>query len=214
MGMAGVLLVDPVVHPDFPVPPGARRSFVDGPLYDIATENLLAPFAVDPRWHELNHAAGLSGEDVGLNRFEPKNFYLLGGALNGPPSTADVQSPRQLFVNVEGSGHPSLLRVLNLNYFPVRMTFTGPDGKRAPIAEVIAHDGQAFRDTSNPDGPSVPVRDAGNPLISDVLAFGAAERYDMLLHPPTPGTYTAHVDFLQWVTLEVLATRSVPVIAR
>jgi hypothetical protein len=36
----------------------------------------------------------------------------------------------------------------------------------------------------------------------------------MLLHPPTPGTYTAHVDFLHWVTQKVLATRSVPVIAR
>ena len=48
MGMFGPLIVDPVVHPDFPVPPGARRSFVDGPLYDIATEALLVPYCGRP----------------------------------------------------------------------------------------------------------------------------------------------------------------------
>lgn len=214
MGMAGVLIVDPVVHPDFPVPSGARRSFVDGPVYDVATENLLVPYAVDPRWHELSHAAGLSGEDVRLNRFEPRNFYLLGGALAGPTSRGDVQSPTQLQVNVEGNRHPSLLRVLNLNYFPTRLTWTGPDGRPARIAELIAHDGRPFRDTSNPTAPSLPIGEAGSDLMTDRLAFGAAERYDMLIRPPVAGTYIARVDWLHWVTGKVLGTRTIPVIAR
>ena len=53
LGMAGILLVDPVVDPAFPVPAGARRSFVDGPLYDVATEAVLVPYAADPRWHRF-----------------------------------------------------------------------------------------------------------------------------------------------------------------
>ena len=120
MGMLGSLIVDPVVHPDFPVPAGARRSFVDGPLYDVATEALLVPYALDPRWHTMAHAAGLSGEDVGLNRFDPKLFYILGGLLNGAAPTTDVLAPAQLRANPPGTGHPTLFRMLNLNYFPTR----------------------------------------------------------------------------------------------
>ena len=43
-----------------------------------------------------------------------------------------------------------------------------------------------------------------------MLAFGAAERYDLLLRPPGPGTFLAHLDWIHWVTGKVLATRSVP----
>jgi len=215
MGMAGPMIIDPVVDPGFPVPAGARRSFVDGPLYDVATEALLVSYAVDPRWHEFSHAAGLSGEDVGLNRFEPKHFYLLGGALNGPRPTADVQSPTQLTVNTAASGrHPTLIRMQNFNYFPSRALLYDPTGRRAPIAELIAHDGRAFRDTSRPDAPSMPVRDTGHPLMTDAIAFGAAERYDVLLHPPTPGVYVMDIQFIHWGTQQVLATRRVLLNAR
>src|SRR5688500_12709705 len=127
MGMAGPLIVDPVVHPDHPVPAGARRAFVDGPLYDIATEALLVPYAVDPRWHEMNHAAGLSGEDVGMNRFEPKYFYVLGGPLASPPR-GEVMAASQLRVNLPGSGHPTLIRMENFNFFPSRAVFVDSAG--------------------------------------------------------------------------------------
>ena len=214
MGMAGGIVVDPVVHPDFPVPAGARRSFVDGPLYDVATETFLAPYALDPRWHTFSHAAGLSGEDVGLNRFDPKFFYVLGGPLAAPAPTADVSVPTQLRANTPESGHPTLFRMLNLNYFPSRARFTDAAGRPVEMAEMIAHDGRPFRDTSHPTAPSPPIRDTGHPLVTDALAFGAAERYDVLLHPPGPGTYLLHVDFQHWVTQKVLATRTVPIIAR
>lgn len=213
MGMFGGLIVDPVVHPDFPVPAGARRSFVDGPLYDIATEALLVPYAVDPRWHTLAHAAGLSGEDVGLNRFDPKFFYVVGGPLNGGAPTTDVLAPSQLRANLPGTGHPTLIRMLNANYFPTRARLTTASGQPVEMAEMIAHDGRAFRDTSRPNQPSPPVRDTGHPLITDAVAFGAAERYDVLLHPPSAGTFMVHFDFQHWTTGKVLATRSIPIIA-
>ncbi|MGA8847810.1 MAG: multicopper oxidase domain-containing protein [Nocardioides sp.] len=209
MGMVGAMIIDPVVHPDYPVLPGARRSFVDGPLYDIATEAMLIPYSVDPGWHQLDHASGLSGEDVGLNRFGPSNFYVLGGALAGPPSRADVWSPQRLKVNLSGNRSPTLLRVLNLNYFPTRMRFTTAAGTPVRMGELLAHDGRAFRDTRDPTGPSRPPRDIGNLLLASMLVFGAAERYDMLLHPPGAGTFLVHFDFIHWVTGLVLATRSV-----
>ncbi len=214
MGMAGPLIIDPVVHPDHPVPAGARRSFVDGPLYDVATEALLAPYALDPRWHTFDHAAGLSGEDVGLNRFDPKFFYVLGGLLTGPSPTTDVIAPTQLRVNTAESGHPTLLRMLNLNYFPSRAVFTDSAGTRVEMAELIAHDGRVFRDTSQPRSPSPPVRDAGHPLMTDAIAFGAAERYDVLLHPPRAGTFVVTIQFIHWTDERVLATRSVLLVAR
>ena len=215
MGMAGPIVIDPVSHPDFPVPDGARRSFVDGPLYDVATEVLLAPYALDPRWHTFDHAAGLSGEDVGLNRFDPRFFYVLGGLLNGPSPTADVSAPTRLEVNLPGTGHPTLFRMLNLNYFPSRARFTGTDLRPVPnFVEMVAHDGRPFRDTSRPGLPAPPIGAAGHPLGTSAVAFGAAERYDLLVHPPSAGTFLLHVDFLHWATNQVLATRTLPVVAR
>lgn len=198
MGMVGPLIVDPVTHRDFPVPAGARRVFVDGPLYDIATEMLLASYSVDPRWHELSHAAGLSGEDVRLNRFEPKHFYVLGGLLNGPPSRDEVASVSRLRANTRESGHPTLLRMLDFNYFPSSAVFTDTSGRPVRMAEVVSHDGRGFRDTSDPRGPSWPIAVAGSPLLTHRLAFGSAERYDVLLKPPGRGTYVLTINFLDW----------------
>ena len=213
MGMVGPVIIDPIVHPDFPVEPGARRSFVDGPLYDIETEATLLPYSIDPRWHELHHAAGLSGEDVGLNRFEPEHFFVLGGDLSTGPTEEGVWSLSQVRAKAPGSGHPTLLRVLNLNYFPVRARFTTEDGTPVKMAELIAHDGRAFRDTSDTDKPSRPCRVDGDRLMTSVLAFGSAERYDMLLHPPRAGTFLVHIDFLHWVGNRRLATRTTPIVA-
>lgn len=213
MGMAGPIVVDPWVHPDFPVQPGARRPFVDGPLYDVATEALIAPYALDPRWHELNHAAGLSGEDVGLHRFDPKFFYVLGGSLARPRPSSDVWSPKSLQITTRDSGFPSLIRLLNLNYFPSRARFTDEKGNPAAIAELIAHDGRPFRDTSRPGEHAPSLHDAGTPLMTSVIAFGSAEKYDALVQAPKRGTYQLHLDFLHWSRPGVLATRTVPLIA-
>jgi FtsP/CotA-like multicopper oxidase with cupredoxin domain len=215
MGMFGPLIIDPVEHPEYPVSPGARRAFVDGPEYDIDTEAILVPYSVDPRWHGLGHAAGLSGEDVGLNRFEPKHFYLLGGELARRPGGRDrVWGLSALRANAEGNGYkPTLLRILNANYLPNLMRFTDQYGAPARIAEVISHDGRPYRDTSMPEGPARPIGEAGSPLLTSRLAFGAAERYDVLLRPPAPGKYWLEVQWKDWITGRVLGSRKVPVTA-
>jgi len=180
------------------------------------------PYAVDPRWHQLNHAAGLSGEDVGLNRFEPRHFYLLGGQLAGAPRGDGVSVATAVRARVTrglpGQSLPTLLRILNAGYHPTRLRMTGPGGAPAAILDVIAHDGRQFRDTSVAGAgspplrdPNPPVRAVGRPIITSTLGFGAAERYEMLLVPEVAGTYRLHIDWLHWVTGEQLATRSIPV---
>jgi len=211
MGMFGPLVVDPVVHPDFPVEPGVtRRSFVDGPEYDIETETLLVPYSLDARWHTLDHAAGLSGEDVGLDRFEPTNFYLLGGELaRGPGAEGPWQLSAIRANATAGSRKPTLLRLINSNYFPVDMRFTDAAGKAVAMAELIAHDGRSYRDTSDPLGASSPVGDAGHPLMTSFITLGAAERFDVLLRPPAPGKYRLTVRLRHWITTAVIATRAI-----
>jgi FtsP/CotA-like multicopper oxidase with cupredoxin domain len=213
MGMAGPMIVDPLVHPAYPVPAGARRVFVDGPLYDVATEALIAAYTVDPRWHTLSHTAGFSGEDVGLNRFEPRYFYLLGGHLAGPRPNQDVWSPTTLRVNTADAGFPSLIRMANFSYFTSRARFTDEAGNPVAIGELVAHDGREFRDTSSPTGFSRPLRDIGRALHTSAIAFGAAERYDVLVHPPRRGVFLLHVDFMHWSRPGVLATRTIPLVA-
>jgi FtsP/CotA-like multicopper oxidase with cupredoxin domain len=213
MGMFGPLVVDPVVHPDFPASPGARRTFVDGPEYDIETETLLVAFEVDPKWHNMNHAAGLSGEDAGLDRFEPSHFYLMGGELDkGPPGPGPWEITALRAVAPGGSRKPTLMRLLNGSYFPVDMKFTDAAGKPVAMAELLSHDGRPFRDTNDPDGPAPPTSDK-DPLMTDFMSFGAAERFDVLLRPPGPGKFTLTVELRDWITRAVMATRIVTITA-
>ena len=81
------------------------------------------------------------------------------------------------------------------------------------MAEALSHDGRAYRDTSDPTAPSRPVGAAGNPIMTSVVAFGAAERYNVLLHPPHAGDFRIHVDWDDWITEKTIATRVVKVIA-
>lgn len=213
MGMFGPLIIDPVVHPDFPVRAGSRRPFVDGPEYDIDTETLLVPYSLDTRWHTFDHAAGLSGEDVGLNRFDPGHFYLLGGELARRPSGDRVWGLRSVRANVEdGTRAPTLLRLLNGNYVPTTLKFTDSTGAPAPMAELISHDGRPFRETGG-HGASPPCHDTDYRLITSVISSGAAERYDMLLHPPAAGTYYLTVRWEHWIERGIIGERTVPIIA-
>jgi FtsP/CotA-like multicopper oxidase with cupredoxin domain len=190
MGMFGPLIIDP--------PTGRGKAFVDDPVgYDPRAETLLVPYEIDPRWHELGHAAGLGGEDVGLNRFEPSRFYLLGGNLNAAPEPGTVAACNRILVPPPG-GRPGLLRVLNASYFPTIVRFG--EGMEA---ECIAHDGRPFRNTSVSPSPPVSV-------FTRALAFGAAERYDLRVRPPAgaqPGdTFPVTVEFRHWVTGEIAGT--------
>ncbi|MHA6967518.1 cell envelope integrity protein TolA [Glutamicibacter bergerei] len=205
MGLLGPLVVDPVVLADFPVNAGNRRAFADGPEYDIETESLIMPFSIDRRWHDLGHAAGLSGEDVGLNRFEPTHFYITGGLLNSRREREGaVWAPTELPVNVIGNGKaPTLMRVLDGNYLPNKLTFYHPDGSPARIAELISHDGRPFRHSSSQYGVAIPTSMHEDPkahLFTHMLSMGAAERYDILLHPPVSGIYILRMEWNNWIT--------------
>jgi hypothetical protein len=103
------------------------------------------------------------------------------------------------------------VRMLNVDYFPTLTRITDADGKPARIAELIAHDGRPFWNTPNPAGPAVQPSKAGQPLLTDIIKSGAAEKFDFLLRPPGPGKYTITISFLHWLTSEVLATRTVTV---
>ncbi|GAB3529257.1 multicopper oxidase domain-containing protein [Arthrobacter monumenti] len=214
LGMFGPLIIDPVVHPVFPVTEGVtRRIFIDGPEYDIDTETLIAPYSVDPRWHDYNHAEGLSGEDVGLNNFRPTHFYLLGGELAHRPGGEHVWSLQNMRANVAGGDRaPTLLRLLNCSYSPNTMRFTDSNGKPVKMAELISHDGRAFRETSR-YGPCRPCHFTDYPMMTSIVTSGAAERYDMLLHPPEAGTYYLTMDFHNWIDKTVLGSRTVEITA-
>jgi FtsP/CotA-like multicopper oxidase with cupredoxin domain len=214
MGMFGAIIIDPQADPAAPIPPGTRRHSQEGPLYDIATETLIAPYSIDPRWHEMNHAAGLSGEDAGLNRFEPKHFFLLGGAIASRPRGDRVWAISAMKANmVTGNRKPTLVRMVNVDYFPTLTRFMDAAGRPARIAELIAHDGRPFWNTPNPAGPAIQPSLAGQPLLTSIIKSGAAEKFDFLLRPPAPGKYTIAIDFQHWITGAVLATRMVTVTA-
>ncbi len=192
LGMFGPLIIDP--------PEGRGKAFVDDPVgYDPRAETLMVPYAIDPRWHELNHAAGLDGEDVGLNRFEPSHFYLLGADLNAPWPSTPVKTVGRIAATAPPD-RPALLRINNASYFPTIIRFHG--GLKA---EVVAHDGRTLRDTSVTPSPPVTV-------LTDFLGFGAAERYDMRLRPPAgsrPGdTFGLSVEWRHWITNEILHTET------
>jgi FtsP/CotA-like multicopper oxidase with cupredoxin domain len=191
MGMFGPMIFDPRA--------GRGKAFVDDPVgYDTRAETYIAPFAIDPRWHTLDHAAGLQGEDVGLNRFQPSRFYLLGGNLNGF-GPGDVKVVGDVLATAPGKT-PGLVRFLNASYFPINVSFLG--GLKA---EVFAHDGRPLRNTAVTPSPPVSAP-------TDLLSFGAAERYDMRLRPPAGAsvgsTFSIRVDWLDWITRRVVGTRS------
>lgn len=213
MGMFGVIVVDPPPAGD-PWPGGTRRHSWGGPYYDVATETLIAPYSVDSRWHEFNQADGLSGEDVGLNNFEPQHFFLLGGAIASRPPGDRVWSISDMRANVVRAGKwPTLVRMVNVDYFPTVTRFLDASGQPARIAELIAHDGRPFWNTPVPDGAAVHPSAAGQPLMTSIIKSGAAEKFDFLLRPPAAGQYTIAVDFQHWITSAVIATRTVTVTA-
>ncbi|MFQ5627131.1 MAG: multicopper oxidase domain-containing protein [bacterium] len=101
MGMFGLMIVDP--------PTGPGRLCTGGPKYD--KEMILAFADVDPDWRDLSggHDAGMCGNDVGLNDFNPKYFMI-----NGVPHP-NTLSDSKVVVNAT-EGDDVLFRILNASY--------------------------------------------------------------------------------------------------
>ncbi len=154
---------------DPPSGPGLLR--VGGPSYDA--EAIWASYDVDPFWRTYGHAAGLSHAEAGvrLDRFSPRWF-----TVNGVTDVDSLASPKTT-VQVSAGG-TVLLRTINAAYSPLRITFPA-----ALQATVVGVDG-------------VPL--ARGPHRTDVLDTTTAERYEVLLRPPSPGSYPVTYDFQAW----------------
>ena len=171
MGMYGFLIVDP--------PTGPGRLFEGGPAYDV--EAMWAIDDCDPRWHLLNHAAGLCGEDAGLERFEPK-YFMISGVTNDKTKT-DKRARIDARV-----GQQILIRHLNASYSVLSTRIEGLD------AVIYGVDGRGLGDPRRPWSKPILVP-AGRPFET-----GSAQRRDLIVRPTKPGTYRVVVEFRDWVT--------------
>ncbi|MES2904846.1 MAG: multicopper oxidase domain-containing protein [Pseudomonadota bacterium] len=179
LGMFGMLIVDPPKTAD-----GLKRlhekSATFDPVYDV--EKVWVADDMDPRWHAIaDHDAGLCGMDVGLNRFNPR-YFLLTGVFNNKTMT----DPRTV-INAK-LGERILVRLLNASYSTLRVTL----GCDAVWAGCDGH-GMGLNPWCDPA-----VIPAGTPLL-----VSAAQRYDLILKPPSTGRYSAKMEFLHWITGKV-----------
>jgi plastocyanin len=195
MGMFGALIIDPwepEPHPD------GKKPIHDAPdswRYHAEHERIWALYACDPVFHELGHDAGLCGEDVGLNDFQPR-YFMIGRHVqtdDGRPIRGTSSDP----VSVEApAGENVLLRLINATYFPVDIDLGGLP------AHLIETDGRAPRAQIDIDGLG-----RGNPISLPVgrwpQRIGSAERFGLMVHGNAqPGTYPITFTYRHWITNE------------
>ena len=168
MGMFGLLIVDP--------PQGWGWLSKYGPRYNV--EKFWVADDMDPRWHELSHDDGLCGEDVGLNRFNPK-YFLLNGIFNNRTAT------HKETVLTAKVGDTIAVRLLNASYSVLRVTL-GLD------AEVRAIDGALLGEHS------------WNHHFTQVAGksfdLTSAQRRTMLIKPTVVGEFEVRMEFRHWIT--------------
>src|SRR3712207_6170838 len=132
MGMFGALIIYPTgTRPE----DEWKTPFHDAPADWSFNQEYVWPFyAVDPVWHELNHAAGVCGEDVGLNDFQPQYFTIgrFSQDPDGPPIEGDAPTGPAIVdgerncqpIAVKATpGDSVLIRTVNATYFPVELDF-------------------------------------------------------------------------------------------
>lgn len=171
MGMLGPLIVDP--------PEGPGCLYSGGPRYQV--ERIWCVDDVDPRWHTQNngdHDQGLCGEDVGLNRFEPK-YFLVNGVFNDKTMTDPKVVPTSRI------GQRVLIRVINASYSVLRITM-GID------ATLVGVDGRMLG--RHPWNRTMQIR-ANQPQI-----LTTAGRFDFLVTPFRRGNYPVKIEFVDWIS--------------
>jgi FtsP/CotA-like multicopper oxidase with cupredoxin domain len=209
MGLFGTLVVDP-----YPAT-NPKKVFRDGPEY--VHERYWVPYAIDPRWHTLDHAAGLCGDDVGLNNFQPRYFGISGlfqkdGHLADSVGQAPPITDPAVAITAK-SGEPILIRVLNGQYFPVSLDF-GTPGARFTV-EAVASDGRPLLDTANFSGKRGTALPLALAATDNLPRITPAERYDLLLNraerPLPANVYTVTLRFLHWFTGDVVGFAQTPI---
>jgi len=168
MGMYGAIIVDP--------PEGIGTLYHNGPTYD--QEVFWVVDDIDPAWHTLCWDAGTCGQDVGLNRLNPKYTVISGvdgasSALTAPGIAATV--PR---------GTKLLARYVCAGYYRQRVRFGGLTGT------IYQSDARPLPNPQN---------------VSQFYAV-SGERYDVIFNLTQTGTFTITFDILDWVTGKVVST--------
>lgn len=175
MGMLGLLIIDP--------PEGPGHLFTGGPAYDV--EKFWIVDDMDPRFHEeirnRGHEAGLCGEDVGLNRFEPK-YFLVSGAFSN-----NTLTDRRAVISAR-VGDSILIRLLNASYSIIRTTL----GIDATVYGVDGH----FIGSEPWEHPFVIPANQPFELTS-------AQRYGLIIRATERGAFPARIEFLNWVNRRV-----------
>jgi hypothetical protein len=161
-------------------PEGPGRVFQNGPAYDV--EKMWVLDDMDPRWHNIDeHDAGLCGMDVGFNRFEPK-YFLLSGVFNNK-TTTDARA-----VVTARLGQRILIRLLNASYSVARVTLPCE-------ATVVGVDGLGLGREPWSSPYTIP---ANTPF-----ELSSAQRFELILTPPSRGTFTARMEFRHWITGQI-----------
>lgn len=175
MGMYGPLVVDP------PQGPGFVRRGTEVVRYDHEVE--WVPDDVDPRWHDLDHQAGMRcpwDTDQHLLRFEP-SYWLLSGVPHPRTRThPDVTVTCRV-------GEVVLLRLLNAAYGPILVDLPFD-------AECVNIDGHTL------GGPTDHRYSRPYTIPAHVpVELSTAQRYDLLVRPDQPGAFTVPFYFRHWV---------------
>jgi hypothetical protein len=172
-GLYGALVVDP--RPDAE---GKVRAFEGGPDYDV--ERIWVFDSWDPRWHELEHGAGLCGDDVGLNVFEPRYFFVT-GIPNTRITTASNVAVRST------AAQQILLRLINAHYGITRIQFDFP-------VTIVAIDGHPL---DKPWSGFVEVP------AGQWIEMATATRFDVIVRRGIAPRGAARVEYADWVSRRV-----------
>jgi len=192
MGLYGALIVDPPgVDPNAP---GKKKVFGAQPdSWDYDVEAIWAPITIEKRWHELNHAAGMCGEDAGLNVLKPDYFIIndQGQAKDGSPITAP-----HVAVTAK-AGQNILIRTIHAAYVPITYDF----GSLDPY--VIENDGRPFRTQMDLSGIAPKGELMAIPWSQFTGRTSPAERWSFLIPNASPGVYPVELRFHNWITDKV-----------
>jgi len=192
MGLFGPLIVDPIGVDR--AGPGPYKLFEGQPdEWDYDVEAIWAPITIEKRWHDLNHAAGMCGEDAGLNVLKPDYFIIndQGQAADGSPITADHVAIKAKV------GQNILIRTIHAAYVPITYDF----GSLDPL--IIENDGRPFRTEMDLSGLTPKGEMIGIPWSQTPQRTSPAERWSFLIKATTPGVYPVELRFHHWITDKV-----------
>jgi FtsP/CotA-like multicopper oxidase with cupredoxin domain len=189
MGMYGVLIIDPVTkspdtnNPNYlydPLPGDSAPGITAGAPY--SAESILVFDDVDPRWHSFDHNAGMCGDDVGLDKFNPK-YFLINGVHNGKTQTDSRTVTNAI------AGRNVLVRLANASYSRLRVTLEID-------AWIVEVDGRPLRTNAGKGAFAKPK------LLKKgtELEIAVAQRYALWIPKIQRGNYKITGTFHHWVT--------------